>query len=213
MLKFFGAERRATQDVYPSEWLFLKDMLREGVSILDLGCAQGGFASIVAENIQAFSYTGVDISPAMIARAKKLHPQHEFLCVPEGNYSMLKARRFDVVLALGFLHLHLGWRDTLAAAWSYTAGSLLIDLRETHQATLEDPKASRFRMNFDGNDAAANHVFLPYIIVNTSEALETVSRICGGARSIARYGYLHPVSNLADSPIHQTMATTYRIDR
>lgn len=213
VVEFFATHRRTTSEVYPSEWLFLKDELREGISILDLGCAHGGFAGVIAEHVKSFTYTGVDISPEMIRRGRARYPEHEFLCAPGGDYSLLEARRFDVVLALGFLHLHAGWRNTLAAAWSHTARTLITDLRETHLASIEDETVSSFRMDFAQRKASANVARVPYIILNTSDALEIVARTCDGASSLTRYGYMHDVSDAAEGPIRRVMATTYRVGR
>ncbi len=78
VVSFFDSHRTTTSDVYPSEWFFLKDQLQEGMSILDIGCAQGGFAGIIGEQLSKFSYTGVDISKAMITKASAKYPQHIF---------------------------------------------------------------------------------------------------------------------------------------
>lgn len=51
----------------------LSDLLKtkkQHLSLLDLGCGQGAFASVVPKN---YSYTGVDISPSFIKLAKKTH--------------------------------------------------------------------------------------------------------------------------------------------
>ena len=71
VLDFFSRHRTTSEDVYPSEWLFLKDRLRDGMSVLDVGCAQGGFASVLDEHLGDFSYTGLDINSEMIALARE----------------------------------------------------------------------------------------------------------------------------------------------
>lgn len=50
----------------------LSDLLKTkklDLSLLDLGCGQGAFASVVPKN---YSYTGVDISPSLSSLLKKL---------------------------------------------------------------------------------------------------------------------------------------------
>lgn len=213
VLDFFARERSTTDGLYPSEWFFIKDCLKEGVSVLDIGCAQGGFAKVLGENLKRFTYTGVDVNPAMVAAARARHPNHRFLDVGESDYSALGAERFDLVLVLGILHLHESWRETLAAAWAHTNGALILDLRETDGESIENKARSYFRMNFNG--AAADHAAtrLPYIVVNTAEALATVRGHCAGATRLARYGYMHPVSSSANCPLNEVMASAYRIDR
>ncbi len=207
---FFDGERSTTAQVYPSEWFFLKDLLKDGVSVLDMGCAQGGFASILEENLKGFHYTGADISAEMLARARARHPGHRFVQIAEGDDSALGDGSFDLVLVLGILHLHEAWRDTIAQAWKRTANVLLLDLRETDGPTIEDKALSWFRMDFGGGDGSAS---LPYIIVNAGEALATIRRLCPGARRISRFGYTHPVSASAVTPCPEVLSDVWCIER
>jgi 2-polyprenyl-3-methyl-5-hydroxy-6-metoxy-1,4-benzoquinol methylase len=212
VLEYFKHERKTSDQVYGSEWFFLKDRLKEGISVLDVGCAQGGFASILGEHIEDFSYTGIDINAHMIDLARDNHKQAEFHLVEEGDMSVLGDRTFDLVLLLGILHLHERWRDTLTAAWNHTGGSLLADLREVPGPTVEDKTASYFQMNFGGDDTADN-VILPYNLINAGEALAAVETICADASNLSHYGYRHPVSSSAVTPINNVMTNVYCMER
>lgn len=213
VLDFFSERRRGLAELYPSERFFLDGCLNEGVRVLDIGCAQGGLAAALAERLGRFQYTGVDVNADMVERARARYPGHRFLHVREGDYSVLGAETFDLVVVFGILHLHETWRDTLAAAWCHTGGTLLFDLRETEGPTVEDKARSYFRMDFNGGDAIHADARLPYILVNAGDALGTVRRICAGARGLARYGYLHPVSDAAIGPVAEAMASVFRVDR
>lgn len=75
----------------------------DGKSILDVGCAQGGFGAFLHEKFSPKEYLGVDISKRMIDEAKKLHPSLNFeninvLDLPDAN-------KFDVVFAEGIFYL------------------------------------------------------------------------------------------------------------
>lgn len=213
VLSFFDNHRDTTTEVYPSEWFFLKDCLHEGISVLDVGCAQGGFCNVLAEHLQTFSYTGIDINPSMIDRARLRHPGHEFLCLPEADFSALGERSFDLVLVLGILHLHESWRQTLAGAWTHCGQVLLCDLRETSGPTIEDKGASCFAMDFNGDDGDSHaHSLLPYVILNTSDALNAVESLCPNG-GVSRFGYTHTVSPAARTPVREVMTTTYQIRR
>ena len=139
VVSFFDTNRTTTSDIYPSEWFFLKEQLKEGMSILDIGCAQGGFAGMIAEHLNDFTYTGVDISEEMISKAKEKYPQHNFHIVKENDYSKVTGK-YDVSLVLGILHLHETWRNTIQIAWNHTKSSLILDLREVFEETVEDKK-------------------------------------------------------------------------
>lgn len=203
VLDYFRGNRRATSDVYPSEWYFLKDRLREGMTILDVGCAQGGFAGIVAEHVNAFTYVGTEINPEMVAIAKAKYPHHQFHLVREGAFSLPNAKRFDVVLVLGILHLHETWRETLRSAWSYTEADMIFDLRETTGQTVEDIERSYMKMDFGGGDSRHSQSRVPYIVVNESEAAQTVRSICSDSTKIDCYGYAHKASPSAVTPFDQ----------
>lgn len=212
VLGFFERERQTTDQVYPSEWFFLKDLLKEGIRVLDIGCAQGGFAQVLAEHLEDFSYTGVDISAEMIDKAKARYPTHRFLVTPEGDLSALGTERFDLVLVLGILHLHESWRETLASAWNHTGGALLFDLRETEGPTLEDKSVSWFGMDFSG-DAEKAETRLPYIVLNAGQALSEAVRLTEGAAKLARYGYRHPPSSAARTPVSLIFSSAYLAQR
>lgn len=214
VLHFFDTARSSTDQVYASEWFFLKDRLREDMRILDVGCAQGGFATMVSEHLRRFHYTGIDISPAMIQRAQERHPAQRFHCIAEDqDWQALHNQTYDLVLVLGILHLHEGWRETIRRAWTHTAESLIMDLREHDGASIEDKAVSSFRMDFGGGEQVHAQTILPYNLINSAEALACVRQATPGARKIAHYGYLHPVSTSADTPISQVMTNVWCIER
>ncbi len=208
VVRFFSHERSVSADVYPSEWHFLQGLLREGISILDIGCAQGGFAGIISEHVRQFTYVGVDINADMIARGRARFPHHRFLCVEEGKFD-LDGECFDVVLVLGILHLHETWRATLQTAWEHTRGSLVFDLRETESETIEDKNCSFLKMDFGASDRTHAETRLPYIILNTDEATRTAARICEGAASLESFGYAHSASPSAVTPYEKIITRVW----
>jgi SAM-dependent methyltransferase len=213
VLDFFDSHRHTTAEYYPSERFFIDPRLRDGISVLDIGCAQGGFVGLLAENLGRFSYTGLDVNADMIARAKTRHPDHDFHHIAENDFSVLGDRTFDLVLALGFFHLTTHWRKTLALAWQHTGGALIFDFRETHLATIEDPSVSYFRMNFNGGGGEYDETHLPYNILNAGDALTAVVEHCPDAADIHHYGYRHAVSAAAVTPVGDVMANVYCVER
>lgn len=213
VLDFFATHRSGTADVYASERFFIEPRLKPGIRVLDVGCAQGGFASVLTEHLKDFEYTGVDISADMIDAARVRHPQHSFHQVLEGRLGPAEGQKFDLVLVLGILHLHEKWRDTLAAAWRATAGSLIFDLRETDSPTIDDKARSYMRMDFHGGDARHAATRVPYIVLNAGEALGAARTLCADAQRLSRYGYLHPVTASATTPVAEVMASVYCAER
>jgi len=211
VVSFFDSHRITTSDVYPSEWFFLKDQLKEGMSILDIGCAQGGFGGIIAEHLKNFTYTGVDISEDMITKAKAKYPQHTFHIVKENDYSKVTGI-FDVSLVLGILHLHESWRETIQVAWNHTKSSLILDLREISQETVEDKNKSYFTMNINGSNEGYSEV-LPYNLINSGEALEIIKSICDGAKKISFYGYSQEPAKTVVTPVDNIYASVYLVQK
>jgi len=213
ILNYFDKNRMTTKDIYQSELLFLKQNLHNDMSVLDIGCAKGGFAGILSEHIKNFTYVGVDINQQMINEAKIRYPQHTFYKVLESDYTILGNQRFDLVLCLGILHLHENWRDTLSTAWSHTKNNLLIDLRETHLSSIENKNISYFKMDFDDPSNSTSDYILPYNIINVAEAQQIIFNTCTDANKVMHYGYTHPISEFAVSPIKNVMANVYCIEK
>mgnify|MGYP001186933542 CR=1 FL=1 len=211
VVSFFDDHRLTSLDVYPSEWFFLKNQLHENMSVLDIGCAQGGFASIIKEQINNFSYTGVDISKEMINKATMHYPQHKFLHINEGDFSSLSGV-YDMTLVLGILHLHETWRKTIEAAWKHTKTALILDLRETFENTIEDKDQSYFTMEINGPNGSYSDV-LPYNLINSGDALETINSICTGAKKISHYGYQQVPSNTTSTTVDKIFANAYLIQK
>jgi 2-polyprenyl-3-methyl-5-hydroxy-6-metoxy-1,4-benzoquinol methylase len=212
VVSFFDNNRLNIEDVYPSEWFFLKDHLKENMTVLDIGCAQGGFAGIIEEKLNDFTYTGVDISKNMISKAKLKHPNHTFHHIGENDYSALPSKRFDMTLVLGILHLHESWRNTIKIAWEFTSSTLIIDLRETSEQTIEDKTKSYFTMDINGNNSDYSEV-LPYNVINSGEALASVVAICSDATKISHFGYSQQPSSNSVSPVNRIFANVYCVER
>ncbi|MGI9516972.1 MAG: class I SAM-dependent DNA methyltransferase [Pirellulaceae bacterium] len=68
-----------------------------GSSALDFGCGTGRSTRFL-RNL-GFETVGVDISAEMVARARELDDQGEYLVIGEGDLEILETRMFDVVLS------------------------------------------------------------------------------------------------------------------
>lgn len=213
VVDFFKTHRNRTSEVYPSEWIFLKDLLKEDMSVLDIGCALGGFSRVLSEHLKSFTYTGVDISSAMIEQASKLNPEHRFILVQEDKLDSLHNEQFDLVLCLGILHLNEKWRPLISEAWNHTRHNLLFDLRESGQSTIEDKNISYFKMNFNQANGKDAELTLPYNIINSGDALRAIQELCPDYSGVTQFGYFRPIQSTATSPIRNVVMKTYCISR
>lgn len=214
VVDFYKSSRDTPQDLYPTEQHFILPRLKEGMSILDIGCATGGFATAFKQQISDFEYTGLDVSSEMIKVAKEKNPEHQFHVIEEADFSPLKDKTFDLVICLGILHLHPAWRETAIQAWKHVKGSFIFDLREIASPTVEDINESSFKMDFNGGDETHKETILPYILLNTNDALNFVlSNFSEQAKEIQHLGQLKKPRTSSPMPTSQVMMNTWCIER
>ena len=78
----------------------LPDLIRHhvrGSRALDFGCGAGRSTRFLKES--GFDTLGVDISAPMLQRARERDPQGAYLLIPDGDFSALAGRRFDLVFS------------------------------------------------------------------------------------------------------------------
>jgi trans-aconitate methyltransferase len=77
-----------------------------GASICDIGCGFGDLVPYLRERFRDFRYTGVDLSPSLVAEARRLHSGYEFHCLDilDADFNL----RADYFLLSGALNLRVG---------------------------------------------------------------------------------------------------------
>tara|TARA_B100000745_G_scaffold292684_2_gene233834 strand:+ start:3340 stop:3957 length:618 start_codon:yes stop_codon:yes gene_type:complete len=79
--------------------LSLSKKLNRPISIVDLGCGNGGLGTALANlNVPVASSLGVDISEEALEKAKKIFPQGEYRCVDLSKEIPGEAMEADVVI-------------------------------------------------------------------------------------------------------------------
>src|SRR3989344_5040153 len=82
--------------------VFLKVGDLNNCSILDVGCGFGDFYDFLKKKkTQNFSYTGIDINPEMIKRAKEKNPEANFQVIDFGSGNFKS--KFDYIFCSGAL--------------------------------------------------------------------------------------------------------------
>lgn len=80
--------------------------LHQGTSLLDAGCATGELLYYLQHSLFGFDrLTGIDISPAMIARAKQKVRGIDFKTGSLLNERLFRDRRYDVVVMSGVMQI------------------------------------------------------------------------------------------------------------
>ena len=83
-----------------------------GSSVCDVGCGFGDLLPYLRTHFADITYTGIDISPSLVHKARELHPEVDFHCL-----DMLQddfAQRFDFFLLSGALNFRVAdnWQLT-----------------------------------------------------------------------------------------------------
>lgn len=129
LVGFFDEHRSRVEDLYPSELRFLPWLARTSASVLDVGCASGGFLDIWRALRPAISYTGIDVSPALVESARMRHPGVEFGVGDAAEGLALTDGAAETVQALGWLHWEPRYPSALAELWRVTGSRLFFDVR------------------------------------------------------------------------------------
>lgn len=74
-------------------------------SILDVGCATGEFLFYLHEKFPKASFTGVDVSEAMIEKARQTMPSHSWICEDILTVPYEPKNLYDIVLCVGVLQI------------------------------------------------------------------------------------------------------------
>ncbi len=111
--------------------------IRNGETVLDLGCGFGDFHAFLERRDIHVDYTGYDIVPAFIETASKTHPiaKFELRDIQENPPD----RRFDWIVSSQAFNNILKYedndalvKDVLAAAWQYCERGIAIDMMGDH---------------------------------------------------------------------------------
>lgn len=129
LIAFYSQHRGRPDDLYPSERRFLPWLARHASSVLDTGCAAGGFSQIWRQYHPGIAYTGVDISLSLVSTARALHPEVRFLHGDVTKGLALPNRYATVVQALGWLNWEPGYVRAMRELWRLVDRYLFFDVR------------------------------------------------------------------------------------
>jgi SAM-dependent methyltransferase len=202
LVAYYEDHRDSPEDLYPSEARFLPWLARSAQSVLDVGCAAGGFRTIWQHYAREVRYEGVDLSPALVVAARRLHPDSEFHHGDVLEGIDLPDRHADVVQALGWLHWIPEQERAIGELWRLARRFLFFDIR-----IVADPAAAgigRQRIALVGEWDGKTET--PYVTVAWSELARTLAAL--GPSAVFGYGYwAHPSDTARDVPHDVCMAT------
>ena len=127
MLDHFARNRDTLDQLYPSEKAFLPRMLHPGMSVLDIGCASGGFYSMMRQIEPTIQYAGVDASSEQIGLARRRYPEVRFEVADALNLPF-EDNSFDLVHATGCCHHIPDYETMLREMYRTTRRYVIVDL-------------------------------------------------------------------------------------
>lgn len=177
--QYYTNYRNKIDDLFASERRFIDEFAAGGTSFLDIGCALGGMFEILGSMLPGVNYTGVDISPNLIAEANKLHPREKFM-VYDGAALPFAARQFKRVISLGTTVHDQNYRQLLAQAWRVADEKLLFDIRLTAL-----PEVCSLDRGYVLDGAGMRY---PYVVANVRDLLAWLGGLDDLA-TVKAYGY------------------------
>jgi SAM-dependent methyltransferase len=195
LVEFFATNRSRIEHLYPSERRFLPWLATSGRSVLDVGCATGGFADVWHAFNPTLRYTGVDASSALIDAARKQRPALDFFVGDCATGLPFPDHSAEIVQALGWLHWEPRYRDALEELWRVTGHRLFFDLR-LHAG----------RGDLVGRQPISPTDAVPYICVSWTEILERLLELA--PTRLLGFGYMgRPHANVSGAPEDVGFAT------
>ncbi len=188
--KFYSENRSDLSQLYKSERYFLEKIELKNSSVLDIGCACGGFYNIFKQLAGVVVYTGIDVSSTLIEEAKRSYPDAAFY-VAGGEKIGFGDNAFDLVYSSGVFHLiEDSWKGLYREAYRVSRNKILIDFR------LTDKESTRGKIFLDFYGSGEKN-YAVYTILNVFELFDFLNSLDPLPARISAYGYMHKPSHMS----------------
>jgi SAM-dependent methyltransferase len=184
LVEFYSTHRCKPADLYPSERRFLPWLALNAISVLDVGCAVGGFSQIWKYYRHDIVYAGVDLSANLIKVAQSLYHDCEFSVANPVNGIPFPDITFDVVQALGWLFWEFKYEESLEEMWRITRRWLFFDVRLV--STEDDAQVGEQRMTY--GDEWDGQSVTPYLTLSWFQIVRMMLKL--NPKTIMGYGYM-----------------------
>ena len=161
-LQFYQMNRQRPEDMYTSERFFLPEILPSAHSVLDVGCAAGGFSRIMKSFNPTIDYTGVDINPQFVEIARRAFPDSRFKESDGINFDTPECS-YDLVHSTGVLLHNSRYADMAAACYRQARRYIIYDFRLTWGPSVVGTNKLQFE------PAEGDRPLLPYVVLNVHE--------------------------------------------
>ncbi len=198
VVSFYGSQRHRVDDLYDSERALLVPSVEACRSVLDIGCAAGGFCQIVQTLKPGICYVGVDASSDMVALARRRYPSATFE-VNDGVPLPFGEGAFDLVLCTSVLHHNPNYRDMIRECYRVASLRCVIDLPRLVTAPYAFDRSTSYmvlkrRFHDGAGEIDEQQTIVPYVLEHPQPMFEfLLEGLRPRPRAIAAVGYYgHP---------------------
>ncbi len=178
-------------DFFQSETRFLSEIAPRVETVLDVGCASGRFLDLLRQWRENVSFTGVDISAANIANARKLYPEARF--EHANALDFCPESKFDLVNATGVMQHEPRFEELIRNMLSWSDRFVLFDVK---LAFIEQHIVDRL-VSFAGEGADRL-----YFIILSYPGLRAFLKSLAGIARVSVYGYVTQLNERTHVPDH-----------
>lgn len=187
VLKFYTSHRERPEDLYPSERTVLLPVLAECESVLDVGCAAGGFSKIFTALKPGIRYVGLDAEDAMITQARRRYPSRAF---QQGVADSLPFpdRSFDLVFCTGVLIHNPDFEPIIRECYRVAAKHCVVDLPRFAASGIPSQAVMRLSERFP-HDKPTEPNTVPYVLADPHQVMTVLQSLRPAPRTFSLTGY------------------------
>ena len=206
-IDYYYQNRHEVSDLYPSEKVFLPRVLFPGATVLDVGCASGGFFNIMRSFEPRIEYTGIDLSERAVELARERYPEATFL-LTEGFELPFEDDSFDIVHCTSVFNNEPNYQGMMKEMYRVSSRFVLVDIRLLKG--IGTVRESVYNIKFHGDGVEAK---VPYVVNDADEVVNFILQLEPKPKALRGTGYFHQVAKEAESTDGEVCMTVLLVQK